>query len=237
MKLDKILKYQAVDQELMNIENAISKSDEFQRFGMYKIKVAQAQDAIAKLQKEAMEVMRSYGAIKDKLDELKSQLDDFDGIIEGVQDLTEADHYLKIVMGLDDKIAALEKEAIADASRLEQIVENYKKTWEQGVHINEQYKKAKVALDAQLKSHQPEVEKLKAEMESLKKDIPEKVMNAYMSLRSAKKTPPLVAFDANSNRCGRCFMEVPNDTKAKLRNPGDVAECPNCRRILYIPEE
>ena len=36
---------------------------------------------------------------------------------------------------------------------------------------------------------------------------------------------------------GRCFMDVPNDTKSKLRNVGDYAECPNCRRILYVADE
>jgi len=32
-------------------------------------------------------------------------------------------------------------------------------------------------------------------------------------------------------------MDLPNDTKSKLRNVGDYAECPNCRRILYVADE
>lgn len=151
--------------------------------------------------------------------------------------MTEADHYLKIVTELQEKIVSTEREASASANRLEQIAENYRKTWEQGVQYNDQYKKARAEFDAQLRLRQPERERLLAEMEELKKDIPEQDMQTYMSLRSAKKMPPFVEFDAESNRCGRCYMEVPNDTKAKLRNPGDVAECPNCRRILYVPEK
>lgn len=62
-------------------------------------------------------------------------------------------------------------------------------------------------------------------------------MNAYLALRTAKKMPAFVAYDKTKGVCGRCFMDLPNDTKSKLRNVGDYAECPNCRRILYVADE
>ncbi len=236
MKLDKILQYQKVDQELIAIENTVSKSEERQRVALAKAKVEQATDMIGKLKSEAAELLSGYTALRDKLDALKAELAEFDGIIDGVQDTTEAEHYLKLVTAISEKIAALEKETVAASLRIDQISGAYKKTWEQGVKATEVFKTAKAEYDALVKQYQPKVTEIKAELEKLKADIPPQFMNVYLSLRAAKKMPAFVAFDPSQSQCGRCFMEVPNDTKSKLRNPGDCAECPNCRRVLYVAE-
>ena len=84
---------------------------------------------------------------------------------------------------------------------------------------------------------QPRVTELKAKLKALEDKVPTEFMTAYKSLRAAKKTPAFVPYKPESGTCGRCFMEVSGATRGKLKNPGDYAECPNCRRILYIPEE
>ena len=135
-----------------------------------------------------------------------------------------------------DKIAALEKEANGATAKIDQVNDNYKKTWEQGVKANEAYKAAKAEYDALVKNLQPKVLEIQKQLVALKAEVPPKMMEAYQALRGAKKMPAVVEYDKDAAICGRCRMEVPNDTKAKLRNAGDFAECPNCRRILYVPD-
>lgn len=236
MNFDKILEYQKYDQELISLENEVAKSDERQKFVSAKARLESASDTIGKLKNEASELLSGYTSMKDKIEALKSELDEFDGILEDVQDATEADHYLKLVAGIADKINALEKEANAAASKIDQVNDGYKKTWEAGVKATEAYKSAKAEYDAHVKQFQPRVLEIKAKLNALKGDIPENIMNAYLSLRAAKKMPAFVAYNRETGVCGRCFMDVPNDTKSKLRNEGDFAECPNCRRILFVPE-
>lgn len=99
------------------------------------------------------------------------------------------------------------------------------------------YKSAKADYDNLVRKLQPRVVEIKSQLNALKAEIPENIMNAYLALRTAKKMPAFVAYDKTKGVCGRCFMDVPNDTKSKLRNVGDYAECPNCRRILYVADE
>ena len=95
---------------------------------------------------------------------------------------------------------------------------------------------ALAAYNAATSEVKPRVTELQKKLTELRGKIPAEFMEAYLSLRAAKKTPAFVVYDPKSGTCGRCFMEVAGDTKSKLKNPGDYAECPNCRRILYIPE-
>lgn len=237
MKFDKILQYQKIDQELMALENEVAKSDERQKLAVAKSRLEGATDMIGKLKSEASDLLAGYAAMKEKIDALKAELDEFDGILEDVQDANEADHYLKMVSSIAEKINALEKEANSAAAKIDQVNDSYKKTWDQGVKATDVYKSAKAEYDNLVRKFQPRVVEIKSQFNALKAEIPENVMNAYLALRAAKKMPAFVAYDRNSGVCGRCFMDVPNDTKSKLRKEGDYAECPNCRRILYVADE
>lgn len=236
MKLDKILEYQKVDQELMALESEVAKSEQRQKLATAIAKRNTATETVVKLRQEASDLLASYSAIREKIEALKEELDDFDGIIEDVQDATEAEYYIKNVSAIADKISALEKEASGSSSKIDQINDNYKKTWDLGVKANDAYKSAKAEYDLLMKDLQPKVVEIQKKLAELKGEISPKMMEAYLSLRNAKKMPAVVEYDKNAAICGRCRMEVPNDTKAKLRNAGDFAECPNCRRILYVPE-
>lgn len=237
MTFDKILQYQKIDQELLALENEVAKSDAMQKLAVAKNRLNTATTSLNQIKTEASELLNGYNAMRSKIDALKAELDEFDGILDDVQDVGEAEHYLKLVTAIADKINALEKEANLAASKIDQIGDNYKKTFEQGVKANDSVRVAKAEYNVYVSEMQPKVASIRAQLAELKKEIPEKIMEVYQSLRSSKKMPAFVEFDPNRKMCGRCFMEVPNDVCSKLRNPGDYAECPNCRRVLFVPEK
>ena len=180
--------------------------------------------------------MQGYATLSARADALKARLDEFDGMLDDMQDVSEADYYLKQIAAISDEIASLEKDAARDSERIDAIGAEYKKTWEAGKKASDAYKEATAAFNAYAAKMQPRVAELKAALKELEGKVPEEFMAAYKSLRAAKKTPAFVAYKPESGTCGRCFMEVSGATRSKLKNPGDYAECPNCRRILYIPE-
>lgn len=236
MKFDKILEYQKIDQELLAIESEVAKSEVRGKYAAAKTRLETATETVGKLKQEATELLGDYTAMKEKIDSLKAELDDFDGILDDVQDVKEAEQYLKMINAISDNINALEKEAGRDASKIDAVNDNYKKVWEQGIKATEVYKAAKAEYDSYVRERQPKVLEIKNKLQELKKNIEPEIMEAYLALRQAKKMPAFVEYDPSRSSCGRCFMDVPNDTKSRLKNPGDHAECPNCRRILYIPE-
>lgn len=237
MKFDKILEYQKIDQEILALEAEVAKSDERTKFVKAKSKLDSATEDLRKLNQDANDVLNEYSAMVEKITALKAELDGFNGILDDMQDAKEADYYLKNVSAIQDKIIALEKDANASAQKIDQINGEFKKTWEQGVKATDNYKTAKAEYEAVVSARQPKANEINKQLKALKEEIPQGIMNAYVALRSAKKMPAFVAYDIKAGACGRCFMELPNDAKSKLRNPGDYIECPNCRRVLFIPEE
>lgn len=235
MKFDSILEYQRVDLELIALENEATSSKELAGLYSAKKNLDNATATIGKLSSEAGELIANHQKIQDKLSALKAKLDEFDGIIEGVEDLSEADYYLKQIEALASEIASLEKEASKDMGRIDGVNNEYKKTWEAGIKASEGYKQAKIAYEQYMASMQPKVLEIKAKLDTLRKDVPDELFNYYKSHRDPKKMPVFVEYDATKNICGRCRMEVPGDTAGKLR-AGEGAECPNCRRILYMPQ-
>ncbi len=242
MNFDKMLEYQQIDKELIELEESATKSEERKRFILAKNKVEEATQEIGKLKSEAEALLAAYTGMKKKLEDLNEELDGFDGILEEVQDVSEAEHYLKLVGTISEQIATLEREAASAAVRIDKLSEAYKKTWNVGVKASEAYKQAKADFDAMMAGVRPTVESIQAKLRALQPDIPPQMLRAYEALRKAKKTPAFVAYDPDPKNprygyCTRCAMELPNDAKAKLRNPGDYAECPDCHRILYVPQK
>jgi predicted nucleic acid-binding Zn-ribbon protein len=235
MKFDAILEYQRVDQELINLENEATSSKELATLYSAKKTLDTATGTIGKLSAEAGEIIANQAKIQEKITALKAKLDEFDGIVEGIEAVSEADYYLKQIDAIISEIISLEKESSKEMNHIDGVTNEYKKTWEAGMKASEGYKQAKLAYDKYMASMQPKALEIKAKLNELRKEVPDPVFNAYKTLRDGKKLPAFVEYDAEKKVCGRCRMDVPNDTAGKLRQSGDYAECPNCRRILYMP--
>ena len=87
MKFDKILQYQKVDQELLALETEVAKSEARQKYVIAKNKLDGATETIKNLKTEASELLNGYSTMKEKIDALKEELDEFDGILDDVQDV------------------------------------------------------------------------------------------------------------------------------------------------------
>lgn len=238
MNFEKMLEYQKIDQEILALENEVNKSKERANLVSTKNNIAKSTEVIGNLKNEAAALLASYGAVQEKIDALKAELDEYEGVLDGVQDVQETDYYIKKVSALNDAISALEKEVALGSKRIDEINDKYQKTWNQGVKETALFKTAKAEYDALVEKYRPQVAEKLAARDALKGEIPDKMFEAYTALRNGKKLPAFVPYDGKSSGCcPRCGMEVANDTLARLKNAGDYAECPNCRRILFIPEK
>ena len=91
MKFDKILQYQKIDQEANALRAEMSKSKEWQKYQDAQNKLEAATSNIGKLTAEANELLKGYESMKSKMDSLRDELAEFDGILEDVQDVNEAE--------------------------------------------------------------------------------------------------------------------------------------------------
>lgn len=239
MNFDKLLEYQSLDAELMKLDAEVKRSDEAKRYAQAVARRNEASEKYTKLTQDANDLLGAFSVIKKKLDGLKEELDGFDGILDDVQDSQEAEHYLKLVNAISVQLAAVEKEATQIASKIDKVASEASKVWEQGVQAQREVKTVKVDYERKVATLQPEADRLKAKLSEIAKEVPPQFLKTYAAIKAAKKLPAFVAYPNGNNYgyCSRCSVELASDTKAKLKNPGDYAECPDCRRILFIPEK
>ena len=235
MKFDTILEYQRVDLELIALETEATSSKERAALLTAKKNLDTATSTVGKLSAEAGEIIANYAKIQDKMNDLKAKLDEFTGLLEDLDDVSEAEYYLKEVDAIVSEIIALDKEANKEMNRIDGVNNDYKKTWEAGTKASEVFRQAKAVYDKFMAELQPKANEIKAKLDALQKEIPEDLLSRYKALRDPKKMPVFVEYDASKKICGRCRMEMPNDVIEKLRQGGDYAECPNCRRINFLP--
>ncbi|MBO5068109.1 MAG: hypothetical protein J6C62_06895, partial [Clostridia bacterium] len=77
-------------------------------------------------------------------------------------------------------------------------------------------------------------EAVEKELESLKKKVDPSLMDRYLKKRANKIYP--ILYEVKGNICGACRMELPMSEMNKLKN-GDVIDCDQCGRLLYMAEK
>ena len=71
------------------------------------------------------------------------------------------------------------------------------------------------------------------QLQAIKKELDEAMLKKYLELRNAKKMPAFVVY--NAGNCGACGMDIAIEVGRKLNKSGDMAECPHCGRIVFVP--
>lgn len=237
MNFEKMLEYQLYDQELYNRQAALLASPEGKAKEAADKAFNDAKAAFVKLNNEARDLLGSYSALKAELDENKDELDGFDGILDDVSDPAEMEQYLKRAMAIKGKLDALEKKVNDVINKIEKVNENSKSIRAQGMTAEKNKKNAENAFRQLCMSYQTELDDLRKKMEAIKDAIPEDMAEYFKARKSVKKFPVMKSFDVKNKFCPGCGMELAGDTIAKLKNPGDFSECPNCHKLLYVPTQ
>ena len=97
-------------------------------------------------------------------------------------------------------------------------------------------------ITGKIQELQAEIDQLKPEREAAAAAVPEKARIAYDKLADHWDGEALGAIAKPDRRreeymCTACHMELVTDVYNKLHSRDDLVFCPNCRRILYIPDD
>ncbi len=79
---------------------------------------------------------------------------------------------------------------------------------------------------------QTEISRLHAERDLLVAALPEELRRRYERLREAKKG--IAVGVLADGMCGACRTHLPTDRAQAIESGPEIAECPNCRRILIV---
>lgn len=236
MKFDKILEYQKVDMEMTAIEQSFFKNDVYKNFTNNQNKLKAAAAKMEKITQEAWELSQSASKYKEKTKNISKQLDELLSVVDEIEDLAEAEHYIKLINTLSDSLAALEKDAEKDKAQGAKINAEWNEILKIGQDLTKTVKQIKPEYDKIYEEVRKQREEVEARLKAIAKDVENEFIEKYIALKKDRKTRAFVKFDPEVRMCCGCNMELSGDTLAKLKKQGDWTECPNCGRILFIED-
>lgn len=99
----------------------------------------------------------------------------------------------------------------------------------------------KAEINDRLMQLQAEVDAVRPEREAAEKDVPPRIRDLFNRLADRYDGEAMAGIDRPDRRkeeylCTACNMDLVRDIYNKLKSRDDVVFCPNCQRMLYIPE-
>ena len=231
MSLQKMLEYQKIDYVYYRQQKELNESIERKNALTCKDRFNKQVDAFTTLREQ---VKNNIIALKNaegklaELDKMKARLDERMKTLESDEDFAEVgaqlDEYDKAVAELNKEVTRITKtldEASFQSRRIVENMEELNKSYQENI---QSYSQKKALFEKNTQS-------TRETLAELAKDIEPEYMQKYTELRNARKMPAFVSYEKGN--CSGCGMDISIEVDKKMVNPGDVAECPHCGRIVY----
>lgn len=228
MNLDIILEYQKIDQEIYKVETDLSRSKEMAKMNNIRNQLGLAEAALLKLNKETEDLFRAVESFEKDLSSIAPEK----SIVESANTIEKIEAAEQALSAILDNINNIEKESKRAFDRLSAVGKEASKQYELGKYFNNEQKKARDEYNAVLAKIKVEHKQNFLRLNELTSQIDPKLLQRYKTLREHRRMPAIVPYVGGN--CSACGMNISIEVGEKLINPGDIAECPNCRRMLYI---
>ena len=228
--IEKLLAYQKADANLKEIEKTLSDSVERKKAMSAKKYLDGVVENVNKLDDRASELIFAYEKATDEQLKLKEQEEELVRSLEEAVDENAVNYLLKKVEELISKIKALGKKATMIEAEIQSILKEYTTIRNTSKAAQAQYSENGAKYAELKKSLKDKKDAVDLELEALKKQVDETLMDRYLKKRGDKMYP--VVYEVRGNACGACNMELPAAELNSLKK-GEVIDCSNCGRMLY----
>ena len=227
--LDILYKLQQNDDNIKELENAIKeiptavKSLESERDGKASI-IENTKNKLSENVKEREKLEKEVLMIKEKIKKYKEQMD---------KSTTNKEYqgFISEIKFEEDNISSVEERIIERMLESDEIMKEIRESEAEYNKIAGEYNDKIKELTQNLTENKTKLNEALQERESLRKDIPEKLLNIYDQLIK-KKGGKAVSF-VETNFCGICNVKIRPQRFSELITTDGMFFCENCGRILY----
>lgn len=235
MKISKLLEYQEVDKEFQKLNRNLMKSDEAKAVSASKKKVAEAKDELIRLDRMSGEIIASFEKNMEKLAVNQEKVKEFKKALKEIDDIKEIDYVQKKLDELIYECDQLNREILQLKAKINGIKQKTSEAMTLGKDSQLKYKESKSAFDKLKDEMNPEAQAVLEKLEKIEKEINDSLLvERYKNIKADNKFPVVVI--AENSSCMGCGMNLASDLQMKLKSNKDLAECPNCGRMLYLAE-
>ena len=231
MDIEKILEYQKLDFAIYKANKEFVNSEENKRAMALRKMKADLTESFAKLDKETGEDFIDVNKAIAQFEAFNVKLKN--ATISGAKTIEQAEKIDETIGALIAELSAIQKDLQKVFRRLQEI--NSK----EAVELKQKFTK----VVGELKNAEIEranvknkiVESINAEGQAIRKlqsELDPEDLKLYNRVKSTNMRMPYVV-EYQDGSCMGCGIEIKTEVDSKLQKSGDIAECPNCRRIVY----
>ena len=137
---------------------------------------------------------------------------------------------------LREEISSVETEVLTLMEQVDAIeaqIETVRKEYKALAEADHRDVAAEAARIDELRA---ELEEIRAERTAASTGITPNLLRRYDTVLERRNGVAVVTV-ADGRTCGGCHMQVPPQALIEIRRSSSVQVCPNCQRILYVPNE
>jgi len=138
--------------------------------------------------------------------------------------------------------AKVEEEALKVMEQVEKMQAEVKELSAQLDGEKKKYEETKAQLSGKLGELQAEVDRLQPARDAAAASVPRKALDAFERLAEKFEGEAMGSVGKPDRRreeyiCNACNMSLVADVYNRLHSRDEMVACPNCRKLLYIPDE
>ncbi len=229
-QVEQLLKYQAEDSKLLQIERDAANSEEWKNYLQAKSFLTKAPEKLETMDAKAREMEALLEKLNKKYEEIEETLKDFENLDELVEGGADISFYKKNATQLSEKLKAMKAEINSLTKSVKDADEEYQALKKKTISVQKQYAEYSETYKKYKESKLTEMNGVKKELEKLSAGIDAEVLKKYQIKRSERIFP--IICEVKNERCSKCGMELSIVGKEKI-SAGGVTECDNCHRFLY----
>jgi predicted nucleic acid-binding Zn-ribbon protein len=216
------------------LENNFRKLDEIKRLKQVQNEIDEKKQNYQDLINEMNEAFASFNKCTHKIKEAEELEKRTDLDFNIIKISSELDLYERNLLKYEQYILSLEKEINKITKKISDINNGVQKLKDRMLNLKKEAFKLNKIISAKKNEIQITASPINNELKELRKDIDPKIMEVYTKVRKQRKMPVFVPYMDDS--CFACGIKISIEVGELLKNAGDFAECPNCRRIVYKKE-
>jgi|GEM_PF-1558501 len=225
-----MLKYQELDMQVLRAEIEVEKSAERKAAVASHNAVTQAKEQAAAVEKQAEELIKFFEKTLAFYNENGKKIDELQKKFEQNPEGEEYDNYKGMLKKMLDSFSRLEQTLSGYDKSIKDALTKFAAAKAAAQKAMAEFKESRKMYDALRQEKQPQLDKLRAEMLGLQKQLDKDLFSRYAALRRDKTLPPVVKLMDKS--CAGCRMELSMATVSELKQKGAI-ECEFCHRIIY----
>jgi predicted nucleic acid-binding Zn-ribbon protein len=216
------LELQDRQQELSDVENKLSDNKA----------LLATETKLASQREQLEEARKKQKSCEWELDDLQEKIRQVDGKLYGgkTKDPKELVNLEKEAKALKGQIKTKEDGLLGLMGQVEQIKADVRGTVEESEHLKREWAQRKETLRPRKRELESELAELKGERTGLAHQVDSEALSVYERIRLARGQ---AVVKVERGRCLGCHIAVPTSQWQKAK-AGDLIQCNNCSRILYL---